>query len=74
MPAVKNVLKHVSTETAGRKRKCWRNNTHVILKGELCLVVVEGPMDTTTYCAECARPMLERAQQELAAITARFVE
>lgn len=73
MPAVKNVLKHVSTETAGRKRKCSRKNTHVITKGELCLVVVEGPMDTTTYCAECARPMLERAQQELAAITAQFV-
>lgn len=74
MPAVKNVLKHVSTETAGRKRKCWRNNKHVIMKGELCLVVVEGPMDSTTYCADCARPMLERANQELAAITTQFVE
>lgn len=74
MPPVKNVLKHVSTEAAGWRRKCWRNNTHFITKGDLCLVVVEGPTVTTTYCAECARPMLERARQELAAVTGQSVE
>lgn len=74
MPAVKNVLKHVSTETAGRKRKCWRSNTHLIAKGDLCLVVVEGPTDKTTYCAVCARLIIDRARQELDAIATQFVK
>ena len=39
MAAVKNILKHVSAEVAGRRRKCYRKKAHVILKGDPCLVV-----------------------------------
>lgn len=47
MAAVKDMLKHVSAETAGRRRRCYRKTTHVILKGDPCLVVHDGPQSQT---------------------------
>lgn len=72
MAAVKNVLKHVSTEVAGRRRKCYRNKAHVILKGETCLVVRDGPQDESTYCSRCAAEILAKAGESLAALRGRF--
>lgn len=66
MAAVKDVLRHVSTEIAGRKRKCYRKpNGHVITKGEPCLVVRDGPQNQRTYCSTCAREILNKAQTRL---------
>jgi hypothetical protein len=72
MAAVKNVLKHLSTEVAGRKRKCYRTNKHEILKGETCLVVRDGPQSHTTYCATCAADILAKASQLLSELSAEF--
>lgn len=72
MAAVKNILKHVSAEVAGRRRKCYRKQAHVILKGEPCLVVQDGPQSQTTYCIECALEILSRADLSLAGLRAHL--
>lgn len=74
MAAVKDILKHVSAEVAGRRRKCYRKKTHEILKGDLCLVVRDGPQSQTTYCTVCASEILMKADVSLADLQAHFVE
>ena len=72
MPAIKDVLKHVSTEVAGKRRKCYRHPTkHIISKGELCLVVKDGSQRKSTYCLSCSREILELAQSQLDDLIAR---
>lgn len=72
MAAVKNVLKHLSTEVAGRKRKCYHTKRHQILKGETCLVVQDGPQSQTAYCATCAADILSKATKSLTELAAEF--
>ncbi len=72
MAAVKNVLKHLSTEVAGRKRKCYHTKNHEILKGETCLVVRDGPQSHSTYCSACAADILAKAGQLLSDLSADF--
>lgn len=72
MSAVKNILKHVSAEVAGRRRKCYRTKAHVILKGDPCLVVHDGPQSQTTYCSVCASEILAKADLSLADLHAHF--
>lgn len=72
MAAVKNVLKHLSTEVAGRKRKCYHSKKHEILKGETCLVVHDGPQSQTAYCAACAADILAKAGRSLSELSADF--
>lgn len=73
MPAIKNVMKHLSTEVAGRRRKCYRQPAkHAILKGELCLVVKDGPQSHRTYCGTCAAQILSLAQDHLTDLTAQM--
>lgn len=74
MAAVKNILKHVSAEVAGRRRRCYRKKTHVILKGDPCLVVRDGPQNQTTYCTVCASEILTRANGALADLHTHFAE
>jgi len=72
MAAVKNVLKHVRTEVAGRKRRCYRKQVHSIVKGDTCLVVRDGPQQETTYCAVCAAEILAKAAEALADLRGVF--
>ena len=72
MAAIKNILKHVSAEVAGRRRKCYRKKAHVILKGEPCLVVRDGPQSKTTYCTVCALEILAEADLLLADLHEHF--
>lgn len=66
MPAVKDVLRHVTTQVAGRQRKCYRQpRKHLIAKGELCLVVRDAPQRQSTYCMTCAREILDLAETRL---------
>ena len=66
MPAVKDVLKHVTMQVAGRQRKCYRQpRKHLIVKGELCLVVRDGPQRQSTYCMTCASEILDLAETRL---------
>jgi hypothetical protein len=69
---VKDVLKHLHIEVAGRRRKCNHKKTHSIFKGETCLVVHDGPQSQTTYCAMCAAEILAKADESLAALHAQF--
>jgi glycosyltransferase A (GT-A) superfamily protein (DUF2064 family) len=65
MPAIKDILKHVRVEQARGKRTCSRHRkTHVISKGDLCLVVQNG-QDEPNYCIECAAEILRLAQENL---------
>ena len=74
MAAVKNILKHVSAEVTGRRRKCSRKKAHVILKGDPCLVVRDGPQSQRTYCTVCASEILTKADVSLADLQTHFVE
>jgi hypothetical protein len=67
MPAIRNILGHVSVETAEKKRKCHRKpGKHSIPKGESCLVVRGGPYNSPkNYCHECAPEILDKAQASL---------
>jgi len=66
MAKVKQVLKAVSVQEAGRKRKCYHSKKHSIAKGEHCLVVKEPNYGNKNgYCLECGNEILERAQADL---------
>lgn len=66
MPKVREVLKQLRVETAGRRRKCHRNDSHSIGRGERCLAVYD-PITSgrKNYCTECARPILDQARRDL---------
>ena len=73
MPAVKDVVRHLTTEVAGRRRKCYRQPLkHTILKGEICLTVKDGPQQTRTYCQACAREIIELAQGRLSELALKL--
>lgn len=67
MPKVREVLAHVSVETAGRQRVCHRNRAaHVVAKGETCLVIRQAASSgSKNYCRVCAVSILEQAAQDL---------
>lgn len=72
MAKVRDLLLHVSIETAERRRKCHRKPAeHAIPHGSSCLVVKGGPRNTPkNYCIECAGEMVAAAERKLAAISA----
>ena len=72
MPKVREVLGHVSVETAERRRVCHRNRgSHAIAKGEACLVIREpASSGSRNYCRVCAEPILAQAAQDLAELRA----
>ena len=66
MPRVRDILVHVRVEQAERQRKCRRNTTHRIAKGEMCLVVkTNSTNDDYSYSVTAAKAMLDAAWQEL---------
>jgi hypothetical protein len=61
MPKVRDILVDVKVEQAQRQRKCRRNTTHLIAKGEMCLVVrTNSTNDDYSYTARrrsrCSMP------------------
>lgn len=73
MPKVRDVLIDVKVEQAQRQRKCRRCTTHVITKGEMCLVVrTNATNDPYSYCLEAAKPMLDAAWVKLKAYYAEL--
>jgi hypothetical protein len=70
MSSAKNVLRHVTIDTAKRKRNCAAHmkgpKTHRISAGETHLVVSEEK--SFNYCLPAATDLLDRAQAELAAL------
>lgn len=61
MPKVRDILVHVSVETAQRKRTCQRTSKPIVM-GEGCLVVKTGPMNSPqSYKSEAAKQILDSA-------------
>ncbi len=62
----RDILIHVSVEEAQRQRKCRRNTSHTISKGEMCLVVKTNPTnDDYSYSFVPAKEMLDLAWVKL---------
>jgi len=73
MPAVRDILVHVSAENSIKHRTCGRGKKkkESIPGGSLCLVVKTGPMNSPqSYCVEHAKPMLDAAWKKLLAVYA----
>jgi len=66
MRAPRDIIKHVGTETAQRKRRCHRNKDHLIAAGDVCIVVRDGAFNgSKNYCVLCASEILAAAQCKL---------
>jgi len=66
MPKVRDILVDVKIEQAQRQRKCRRNSTQLIAKGEWCLVVrTNSTNDDYSYSRDAAKPMLDAAWVKL---------
>lgn len=65
MAKYKSVLKTLSVAVAGRRRKCYHNDAHVIQKGQLVLEVKDGMYSATCYCSECALQMISHCRKRL---------
>ncbi len=66
MPKVRDILVHVKIEQAQRQRKCRRNTSLLIAKGEWCLVVrTNATNDDYSYSRDAAKPMLDAAWTKL---------
>jgi hypothetical protein len=73
MPKIRDILSHVCAEEAQRQRKCRRNTSHVIAKGEVCLVVkTNSTHDDYSYSREPAKAMLDAAWVKLKSLYASF--
>jgi len=67
MPAIRNILTHVTVEIADGTRICHRNRSrHRITKGERHLAIYGGPRGARkNYCRLCAKAILDEAQVAL---------
>lgn len=71
MPKIRDILKHVSVEQAQRQRKCRRDTSHMISKGDMCLVVkTNATNDDYSYSREPAKAMLDAAWLKLKSLYA----
>jgi hypothetical protein len=61
----KSILKKIQVETAERQRRC-RYTRCRIAKGELCIVVFDGPQQRFCYSREIGLKMLMDASATLA--------
>lgn len=69
MAKVRDILIDVRVEQAQRQRKCRRNSSRVIPKGEWCLVVrTNATNDDYSYSRDAAKPMLDAAWTKLRTI------
>lgn len=72
MPQIKSVLGHASVQTAARQRICYRHRagktSHVIVKGETCLVIHGPDGSDRNYCRDSAADILGKAQDDLDAL------
>jgi hypothetical protein len=64
MGKVKSLIKRYAVETAIRKRTCTYSGSP-IPKGELCLVVFDGPRDHHPYSKEIAVKMISQGRNTL---------
>jgi hypothetical protein len=74
MAKVRDLLCHVSVETALRPRKCHHNTRkHAIRTGQVCLVIKDASTGAKkNYCGLCAREILNDADVRLSEISKVF--
>lgn len=73
MAQIRDILVHVSVDTAIRDRKCHRSKKHKIHAGEIHLLVREShTLGSKNYCKECAREILKLAEEKLIKISKEF--
>ena len=66
MAQVRQILKHIRVEHSKGRRRCRRNRTHEIVRGEPCLIIRDdGAPFTRTYCRTCALPILKLCASDL---------
>jgi hypothetical protein len=64
----------VSIETAKSKRRCYRDGSHSILRGDRCLVIAEGTFQgSKNYCAICAVEILAAAERKHSSLEKEIV-
>lgn len=69
MKPPRDILKHVCIEIAKARRRCYRDQSHQIVKGERCLVIKEGSFGgAKNYCRACAAAILTAAESKHAAL------
>ena len=64
MPRLRQIVKTSYIEEAQRLRRCSRNKSHEIPRGERCLVVEEN-MRQKSYCRECAEEIMAHGIETL---------
>ena len=68
MSTLKDLLIHLSIETAKSKRTCKGKSKHsdkTIYAGQNCLRVKTGRFSSSVYCADCAKKMLTNANEKI---------
>lgn len=71
MPKRKSILKRVEIEVAQRRRTC-KFSGEKIPRGEKCIVVYDGPRNSSGYSRQVALLMIEDARQLLTALEAEI--
>jgi hypothetical protein len=73
MAKTRDILIHVSVDTAIRNRKCHRNSEHRVSAGEAFLLVRERQtLGSKNYCKQCAQDILSAAKLKLDVIGERI--
>lgn len=72
MPKIRDVLAHISVETAQRKRT-WQRSSKPFVMGENCLVIKTCPMNSPqSYKTESAKQILDCAWTKLRGLYAEL--
>jgi len=69
MSRVKSLTIRHRLVQAGRKRKCYHDQKHQIVKGDSCLEVRDG-LGWKGYCLTCANAMVDSSARGLEALRA----
>lgn len=77
MPKVRDVLTHVTVETAKRKRICHRDRVdgHSIPSGIRCLVIKDAATGgSKNYCLDHGNEILDAAEKRLGGLRTELVK
>lgn len=71
MGRIRRLVLKTYYEVSKGNRKCWRENTIKIKKGNRCMVVEDGGYKNN-YCMKCAPMLLKKAKRDIAALEAKL--
>jgi hypothetical protein len=67
MGRARSLLRSLAVGTAGRRHACKTNKDHVLVKGDMMLVV-KIDRDEFHYCVDCALTFIATARTKLTAL------